>query len=74
MSRSAWSPGSRKLATRRCRALTNLALLNAGRLFGHEREAAYRQILKALRDHIGQPQGAAVAIAELLAVDGPLAA
>jgi hypothetical protein len=74
MTRQAWSPGGGWPTTRearRCRALTNLALLNAGQLPGHEREAAYRQISRTLRDHIGRPEGAAAAIAELLAADGP---
>jgi hypothetical protein len=60
--------------TRRCRALTNLALLSAGQLPRREREAAYRQISRTLRDHIGRPEGAAAAIAELLAAAGPRAA
>jgi hypothetical protein len=57
--------------TRRCRALTNLALQVAGQLPGGEREAAYRQLLQTLRDHIGEPEGASAAIAGLLAGDRP---
>jgi hypothetical protein len=58
-------------ATRRCRALTNLALRIAGQLPGHEREAVYRQLLHTLRDHIGEPDGASAAIARLLAGNRP---
>ena len=54
---------------RRCRALTNLAVLLAAELPGAEREAAYRRILRTLCDHIGEPEGASAAIAELLADD-----
>jgi hypothetical protein len=56
---------------RRCRALTNLALQIAGQLPGGQREAAYRQLLRTLSDHIGEPEGASAAIAELLAGSGP---
>jgi hypothetical protein len=58
-------------AARRCRVLTNLALVAAGQLPGSEREAAYRRLLRTLRDHIGEPDGAAAAIAELLADNRP---
>jgi hypothetical protein len=74
MTRQAWPAASRwptDREARRCRALTNLALVSAGQLPGCEREAAYRQILRTLRDHIGRPEGAAAAIAELLTADGP---
>jgi hypothetical protein len=58
-------------SARRCRALTNLALIVAGQLPGSAREAAYQSILRTLRDHIGQPERAALAIAELLTDPGP---
>jgi lauroyl/myristoyl acyltransferase len=74
MTRETWSRGGGCFAVpgaRRCRALTNLALVIAGQLPESEREAAYRRILRTLRDHIGEPEGAAAAIAELLADIGP---
>ena len=62
------------MRTRRCRALTNLALQIAGQLPGGEREAVYRQLLQTLRDHFGEPDVASAAIAELLAGNRPAAA
>ncbi len=59
---------------RRCRALTNIAVLIAAQLPVSRREMAFRQILRTLRDHIGEPEGASIAIAELLADNSPRAA
>jgi hypothetical protein len=56
---------------RRCRALTNLAFLLAAQLPRSERAAAYRQIWRTLRNHVGEPEGASTAIAELLADNAP---
>jgi hypothetical protein len=59
---------------RRCRALTNLALLLVQQLPASSREPVYRQLLRTLRDHIGQPDEAAAAIVRLLTDNTPKAA
>jgi hypothetical protein len=74
MTGKAWSRcGGRSFmrSIRRCRALTNLSLLLAAQLPATKREAVYRQILRTLLDHIGEPEGASAAIAELLADNTP---
>jgi hypothetical protein len=59
---------------RRLRALLNLALASVAQFPRADREAAYRKILLSLRDHIGEPEAAAAAIARFLMNPAPRAA